>query len=50
MEWTDTYFYQNIRGSDVIVYNGIVAVHKVSTNTIDDYMCKYPSIHHPQNY
>ena len=46
----DSNFDQNIRGSDDIVYNGIVAVHKVSNNTIDQYKFKYPSIQHPQNH
>ena len=50
MEWTDRNFDQSIRGSDDIVYNGIVAVQKVSNNTLDGQNCKYPYSKCPQNF
>ena len=46
----DKNFDQIIRGSYYIVYNWIVAVHKVSNNTIDGYNGKYSSIKCPQNF
>ena len=46
----DTNLDQNIHGYDHIVYNGIVAVHKVSNNTIDGYKYKYLSIKCTQNF
>ena len=50
MEWTDTNFDHNIHGSDGIVYDLIVPVHKVSYSTIDGYKWKYMSIKCPQNF